>query len=554
MEPHRLRAPRGDGAFLADPPLEEAASLMAANTAHLRPWDHDFQGRRAGRLRAMARSQLLAKAREHHARFGLSAPPPADPTSPWVVTGHQPELFHAGVWIKNFAVSAIARQNAAIPVNLIVDNDIPKGASVRVPYSDTGRLKAKSVEFDAIEGESPYEDWTIRSEALFASFADRARDQLGGLVADPILDPFWPLAMRAAETTDRAGLRFAAARRSLEESWGMTNVEVPLGAVCETEAFGWFASHLLAHLPRFQATHNAALSRYRALYKIRSKNHPVPRLEREGDWLEAPFWVWRGGNPRRRPLMARQREKAMELRIAGESEPLGSLRLSPDRDACCAVEDLQDLARRGIRIRTRALTTTMFSRLLLGDLFVHGIGGAKYDELGDEVIRGFFGLAAPRFLTLSMTKWLGMEAHPEAAAEIARIERDGRDLIYNPDRVLADSDDPAVRALIAAKQEAIAGPVGTRRERVARFRQIRKLNEELSPRLADLAGRLDDRRQRAEALARNNALATGREWSLVLHSQEGWLRAMRDRFPAAFDAKKTAQAGDMVAADGPRAS
>ena len=96
----------------------------------------------------------------------------------------------------------------------------------------------------------------------------------------------------------------------------------------------------------------------------------------------------------------------MDLRIAGEDEVLIELPLAADREACCAVERLRDLAARSIRLRTRALTTTMFSRFLLGDLFIHGIGGAKYDELGDEIARRYFGIEPPGFLTVSLTLWL----------------------------------------------------------------------------------------------------------------------------------------------------
>ena len=44
----------------------------------------------------------------------------------------------------------------------------------------------------------------------------------------------------------------------------------------------------------------------------------------------------------------------MLLRIAGEDDPLIELPLSPDREACCAVERLRELAGRSIRLRTRA--------------------------------------------------------------------------------------------------------------------------------------------------------------------------------------------------------
>ena len=53
-------------------------------------------------------------------------------------------------------------------------------------------------------------------------------------------------------------------------------------------------------------------------------------------------------------------------------------------------------ARQGLRLRPRALVTTMYARLMLADLFLHGIGGAKYDQLTDLIIRQFFDVQPPR--------------------------------------------------------------------------------------------------------------------------------------------------------------
>ena len=147
----------------------------------------------------------------------------------------------------------------------------------------------------------------------------------------------------------------------------------------------------------------------------------------------------------------------MLLRIAGEDDPLIELPLSPDREACCAVERLNDLASGSIRLRTRALTTTMFCRYLLGDLFIHGIGGAKYDELGDSIARRFFGIEPPEFLTLSLTAWLGLPQRVATASELAAIDRSIRDLVFNPQRHLSEPLPPEIRKLINDKQELIAG-------------------------------------------------------------------------------------------------
>ena len=526
MHPHRLRAPSSDGALLADPALDEAGAALDANAARLNRWDYDFQGRRADRLRAMARAQVLALAKTYHQAHDLDWPDiPAQPNR-LVVTGHQPELFHPGVWVKNFAVAGLASGRQGVGLNLIVDNDIPKGPSIRVPHREGGTLRALAVPFDIWSGEVPYEDQTVQDEALFASFADRARSTLGALIADPVLDDFWPRVLRRGRSTDRVGLRFALARREVEAEWGARNAEVPLGQVCESEAFLWFASHLLAQLPRFQATHNAALARYRAAYGIRSKNHPVPALARQGDWLEAPFWAWRADAPRRRPLMARLKSRTIELRIAGEDDPFIEIPLYADRDACCAVEALQALPARGIRLRTRALTTTMFARYLLGDLFVHGIGGAKYDELGDEVARGFFGLEPPRFLTLSLTRWIGIEGDPATVGRLREVDRSLRDLDWNPDRCLTEPHPTGARAAFEAKWLAIEGEVATCRQRVNRLRAIRRANRDLAPWTASARTGLLAEREGLTAGLKVNAVARSREYAFPLHGEARLRRAM----------------------------
>jgi len=354
---------------------------------------------------------------------------------------------------------------------------------------------------------------------MFAAFGDKVRAASGDLLPSPLIDTFWPRVLRRRGDTDRVGLRFALARREVEAEWGVRNWEIPIGQVCETEAFGWFASHLLAHLPRFQATHNAALARYRAAYGIRSKNHPVPALGRQGEWLEAPFWVWRGEHPRRKPLMARQLARTIELRIAGEDQMFTELPLGPERDACCAIDPLADLGSRGIRLRTRALTTTLFARYILGDLFVHGIGGAKYDELGDELARGFFGIEPPRFLTLSLTQWLGLPDDPASTNGLRAAERTLRDLNFNPDRHLGEPRPSETQAAVEAKWIAIEGEVATRSQRKARLRAIREANLELTS-WVDAERRILLREKLAlEAGLKRNAVARSREYAFPLHNE-----------------------------------
>lgn len=539
LSPRRLRAPATDAGLLAEPPLINADALALANRERLATWDHDFQGRPARWLRERAREEILEAATAFEDRFGLGPQVPAT-CGPWIVTGHQPELFHPGVWIKNFATAGLASRLGGVGLNLIVDDDIPKRAGIRVPTRLDGvDLGSRWVEFDEQAVEAPYEDWAVRSEATFRDFPARVRAVLGDLVPDPILDAYWPLVLEQQERTDRIGLRFAIARAALERRWGVANAELPLSLVCQTEAFAWFVAHLLAHLPRFQQVHNDAQLRYRRLYKIRSKNHPVPALGGDGDWLEAPFWAWRAESPRRRPLLARARGREIDLRIAGESEPFLTLPLGADRDACCAIEPLRELAGRQIRLRTRALTTTMFARLLVGDLFLHGIGGAKYDELGDELCRGFFGFEPPPYLTVSMTLRLGLPTDPATAASLESTERRRRDLEFNPERYLPEPRTSEQQRLVAAKQEQIAAPQESHAQRVARFHAFRTLNAELARPLGPLREQLDAECGRLAQGLRRNTIASSREYAAVLHSQRRWLEVVRPFGPAAMSTAST---------------
>ncbi len=524
MKDRRMRAPSTDGALLAVPPLEEASRNLPRTADRLNAWTHDFQGRRADRLRHMVRREVAAAARQFHTTHGLDVPeiPSFGATGfspPVVVTGHQPELFHPGVWVKNFATAAIAQAHGGLGINLIVDNDIPKSSSIRVPTLVDRQLRTVRVEFDQWKGEAPYEDLIVRDESLFRSFADRVRSVLGGLVPDPILDDFWPRATRLAGDVPVLGKRLAIARRALEAEWGIHNLEVPLSALCGTEGFLWFVCHILAQLPRFQQIHNEALAEYRAQYGIRSTHHPVAALTVQGGWREAPFWVWRKGQPRRMPLLTRQLARTMELRIAGEDESLMEIPLSPDREACCAVEQLRRLGDQSVRLRTRALTTTMFCRYLLGDLFIHGIGGAKYDELGDAIARRFFEIEPPGFLTLSMTAWLGLPDRDGSPELLASLDRSLRDLTFNPDRHLDEPLSDEVRNRIRDKQQAILANPQSRSERIARFRAIRAINGELQPLVDAHTEKLQSLRTQQVADIAWNQMAHLREYAVVLHSE-----------------------------------
>lgn len=508
----RLAAPREDGAKLIEPPLSFAGDMVRANQRDIAAADYDVQGRRLSQLAAEARQQLLAEALQFtrgYRDFTL----PAD-TSKIFLAGHQPEMFHPGVWFKNFALARLAQQHQAVAVNLLIDSDAVKSVALRVPGGSIEDPRIESVPFDKAESTAPFEHRDIADRDLFASFGARVQKQLGPLVADPIITKYWPLAVARSRTTNNLGACLSQARHQLEASaWGLQTLEIPQSRVCDLPAMHWFIAHLLAHLPRLWEIYNSALAEYRRQHKTRSAAHPAPDLTAEGDSLEAPFWIWSADDPQRHRLFVRQRGD--ELVLTAHAGIEAALSITPESDAQTAAAQLLALAQRGIRIRTRALVTTLAARLLLGDLFLHGIGGAKYDHVTDRLITDFFGLQPPGYMAVSGTLHLPVSQPAAHGDDLLQLRQRIRDLEFHPERFVDRL--PAAKAGAAAggdaarwideKRRWIATPQTPENAR-ARCHAIRQANEALQSAVDPLrlqwtaaADQIAEKRHQAAVLA-----------------------------------------------------
>jgi hypothetical protein len=534
MPPRRLQAPSRNGGVLAAPPLHAVGPLLASNRQRLAQAPLELLGQPFGALRTQARQAAVATAQQYFTDAGEPVPPPGNSTS-LLLAGHQPELFHPGVWVKNFALAGLARAHGLIPINLVVDNDTVKSVAVRMPsrHRPTGEahevVSLASVPFDRWQAEVPYEERPVHDEALFADFAERAGATLSTWDLQPLLPQFWSEARRQAERTPLLGERLAAARRTLERRWGCHNLELPVSRLCATEPFACFAVHLLLNLPQFHTIYNDCVHEYRRTHGIRSKNHPVPDLAQEASWREAPFWAWRAGSVKRARLFVRPNRDRLDLRA--DQEPWPTLPLGPDGDPRPLLAAWRSLESQGFKVRSRALTTTLFARLFLSDLFIHGIGGAKYDELTDEITRRFYRFEPPEYLVLSATLWLPLPAFAVDPDHCRRLARELRDIHYNPQRHVGPASlaDPDLLRLISAKQKWIEQQPTEAHGRRQRFQVLRELSAELRYYLAEDEHQIDDERQDCERQLQANAVLQRRDFAFCLYP-EAQLRPLCRQF------------------------
>ncbi len=543
IDRRRLQAPTTHGAILAEPPLAQTGRLLQDNQKHFHQPGRDILGRAWTDIRRQARQEVLAAAKDYLIQAG--EPVPAFQGDTLFLAGHQPDLFHPGVWLKNFALNGLAKTHGATPLNLVVDSDAAKALAIRLPVCptrmsqpgndriDPDQLKMVTIPIDRWTHEVPYEELRVADEATFAGVETEAAPILRGWGFEPILGAYWREAVEKSRRTPFLGERLAAARRSFERKWDCHNLELPVSRVCQTPSFAWFACHMLAHLPEFHAIYNNSIRAYRRRFDLRSQSHPVPELANENGWLEAPFWIWRADQPRRRPLFARQSDAGIELRLDNETLPPLPLEwnsISPSARALQAVTAWQELERQGVKIRSRALITTLFARLFLGELFIHGIGGGKYDELTDTIIRDYYQVEPPEYLVLSGTLLLPLPALSAHQPDCRQWARELRDLRWNPERHLGERGalpgqfPSAARFeksdLIAEKKTWIARQPKSSDERRRRFQSIRKLTSQLRPLVSEREQQVHELLRNCEREVEANKILQNREYPFCLHPEE----------------------------------
>ncbi len=195
----------------------------------------------------------------------------------------------------------------------------------------------------------------------------------------------------------------------------------------------WFIAHLLAHLPRLWEVYNAALAEYRRQHKTAIGGASGARSGRRRRVR------WKRHSGFGRPTIRDAADclcasAATNWCLSTRAGIEASLSITPEGDAQTAVAQLLALAERGIRIRTRALITTLAARLLLGDLFLHGIGGAKYDQVTDRLIADFFGLEPPGYMVVSGTLHLPVSHQPARSDDLLQLRHRIRELEFHPER------------------------------------------------------------------------------------------------------------------------
>ncbi len=488
--------PSGDGQVVLLPGGDRLRPYLAESAAAVAEMTFDVGGIDAGELRRRARREgadLLA----------------GDQPGPWIVTGHQSEMHHAGVWFKVAAIDAWARAAGGTALHVVTDLDAAKHVMVKVPQVvEDRRITIHRVPVAHPVGDQcpaqlpPPPRETVRRLARLAAPSDEAGPTDTWLMAVGRRDDGGTLAEWIADGA-------AAVNRSL----GLDIRDVFISTLVRGRAWGRFAVHILLNAGRMFEAHRAVLAAHRRRHGITNPAQPVPDLRTADGAVEVPLWAFRGAGGRE-PLYVKASGTIVELHT-----PAGRLiRLPAEPDE--ATEAIVAFSDGGGWIAPRALTLTMFLRSFVADIFIHGTGGARYDVLGDALTEAWYGWRPPPFGVATATLRLDLPRFDVTAADLAAARWRAHHLYHNPWLGRGPDDPPPAAERLqatrtaAVRRAAALGPLTP--ERAEAFQTIHRVNEQLRALLAEAQRRAARRVARLEAQLEHNRLADDREYFFAL--------------------------------------
>lgn len=388
------RVPKHHGEFYFEPPLNQWKEETLRNRERL--VKETFWGQSALKVRA----ELKLPAGQ-----------------PLILSGHQPVFFHPGLWSKCLAASTLAESVQGMACHKLTDTALPPEYLHAMPeIEENGKARRKILEFYTGKDLKQQERTT---PYCFLPAPDHSALEKILKDAEVYAPPAVKANIKAYEAKLLKEIKKEATwndfhlsmMRILDDLSGTRRTYLEASKIWATQPFYHFTSQWLLNLPELNDDYNQALNEYRKKYGIAHDLTPMPNLKFEDWWFETPFW---GVNRHQRhSLWAKNDGKHVILKIKGGD---GTYSLS--------VDDLErELSVLNLSIWPKAIPQTLFCRMYLCDFFIHGTGGAVYEEVGDMLFTKFFKLKPLSFGVATATYLVSPEESRGLEAVSVREEK-----------------------------------------------------------------------------------------------------------------------------------
>lgn len=260
------KAPAEDGQTLVWPEPPALLADARANAGRLRSADHSL-------LQGIPLPEVRARARAFIGHPGDQL---------LIATGHQTELYHPGVWVKNALIDAVATKVGGQAYQFAVDSDAPKHLHVRWPGG------SRPITDDEQLGTA---EWSGLLEAPSPAYLEKLRK---GVLAESANWSFTPVIAEFLDSLRRQsletpGLAAAITNATHELDWGLglRHHAMLTSPLWLSEPYLIYVHHLLAQAGPLAVAYNAALGDYRDRNGIKTTARPMPDLKVSDDSVES---------------------------------------------------------------------------------------------------------------------------------------------------------------------------------------------------------------------------------------------------------------------------
>jgi hypothetical protein len=350
---------------------------------------------------------------------------------PLVLSGHQPVFFHPGLWAKCLAASTLAESLSGTPCHKITDTSLaPEHLHYLPEVEENGKSRFKQLDFfrtkDMKQQEKtiPYAYLPAPELAALEHIFTDSQVYSPELVK-PRIAAFWGKFTKGLKKEATWYDFHLHSLKMLDEICGTRRNYLQASKIWSSEPFIQFTASWLSNLPEMTESYNKSLDEYRAKYGITHDLTPMPNLKFENWWTEIPFWGVTKYH-QRHSLWAKKEGKHLMLKMKG-----GDGTFSLDHENIQA-----GLGTLALSLWPKAIPQTLFCRLFLCDFFVHGIGGAAYEEVGDMLFSKVFKLKPLAYGVVSGTYLVDPEESRVVDVIMSheqKIEWWGRALAQNPE-------------------------------------------------------------------------------------------------------------------------
>jgi len=362
-----------------------------------------------------------------------------------VVTGHQPVWHHCGVWVKDLIGFNFARKTGGAFLHLILDHDI-KDTALTVPTPNAeGEWVQKHVSLEQECLQLPLECRPMITKKKIEAFMETVRRAGNGILSESMWEKIDENRDQLFEDYKNGAAFIHAFQELINQALGLKPVYLRVSDLSAGNSFYSFATMLIAKAEKFSDLYNHGIQRAKI---------PLPLLFRDerNKSYQLPFWILTGRENREDLLVAAGGKNMIQLYT--KTKEIGFLH---ENQGAYDAEELKGLLqKKNYRLRPKAVTLTLFVRLFLADWFIHGVGGALYEAVGDYLLEHFWEISGLKYGVATATVVLPLDKSYHAASK-----HQVHHMKHNPERYMDTAllESEPWKSMIIHKSSAISDAV-----------------------------------------------------------------------------------------------